>query len=185
MKFRSKMVFLLPFRKRLVLGFRRLVLGKHIPHEKPWQMHFLARHSQKGSKNKFFERNITEYRQAPWQITHIGHRRAGSSTTHWSVFSRNIYRYSNTKLINLYLMYILVPCKCMLWFVYYFVSKMRNDTKCTGIVFGNYFLECGMGFSHNWCHSVTSFVECEKDTGPLKIAFIHCGMENDQVKQWL
>jgi hypothetical protein len=36
---------------------------------------------------------------------------------------------------------------------------MRNDTD---IVFGNYFLECEMGFSHNWCHSVTSFVECEK-----------------------
>ncbi len=37
---------------------------------------------------------------------------------------------------------------------------MRNDTD---IVFGNYFLECEMGFSHNWCHSVTSFAECEKE----------------------
>ena len=128
-------------------------------------MHFLARHSQKGSKNTIFERNFTQYRLAPCQITHIKHRRAGSSTTNWSVFHRNIYRCLNIKLINLYLKYILVQCKCIFWFVYYFIFKMRNDTN---IVFGNYFLACGMGYSHNCSLCGDNTAECEKNPSHMK-----------------
>ena len=130
-------------KSRQSYGWRDECWDKSISHEKQYHMHFLA---QERWDNTIFTRNFTEYRPAPWRITHVEPRCTESSTTHESVFIRNFFRYLKTKVIyiNVFVISFTFWFQVHVFFAFFCIFCMLRNY--IDMLLGNYFFRVRDGF---------------------------------------